>query len=264
MAGQRARGARRSGRAHGQHFLRSLRLAEAIVRDAGVGPGELVLDLGAGSGRLTEPLARTGADVVAIELDSALAARLRERLRRFENVAVVEDDALHAPLPDRPFRVLANPPFGQTTAILRRLLDDPALPLERADLVLEWSVAWKRTSCWPSTLLNVCWGVRFELALVRRLPAACFEPRPSVDAGLVRIVRRPEPLVSAGELARFEQLVRAGFAGDGRLRRTLAGQISAPALKRAGRELGFGPQASARDLDVRQWTALHGAVRPGS
>jgi 23S rRNA (adenine-N6)-dimethyltransferase len=258
VAGRSAREARRvRGRPPSQHFLRSPRLAAAIVADAAVRPGELVLDLGAGGGRLTEPLAAAGARVRAVELDPVLAIRLRQRFRG-RAVEVVEADVLRAPLPATTFRVVANLPFHLTTAILRRLLDDPLTPLERADVLVEWEVARKRARSWPSNLLNVVWGARYELDVVRRIPAACFEPRPDADAGVLRIVRRTTPLVADREAGSFRAFVEAGFQ-----RRGLRALVPGRPLKRVGRELGFDASVAARDLDVHQWAALFNAVSPG-
>src|SRR5205823_1595633 len=128
----------------------------------------VVLDVGAGGGRLTAPLAERAGHVYAIEVDPALAAALRRRFGDRANVTVLEGDALAVPLPDRSFSVVANLPFAGSTAILRRVLESPAF--ERADVILEWEAARKRAVCWPSTALGVCWGARFEFALVRRLP----------------------------------------------------------------------------------------------
>ena len=90
-----------------------------------------MLDIGAGEGVLTAELARRAGRVRAVEIESALVARLRRRFAAAPNVEVVGGDALLVPLPDEPFRVVANIPFNRTTAILRRLLDDPRVPLVR-------------------------------------------------------------------------------------------------------------------------------------
>jgi len=245
----RARHARGSSRGLSQNFLRSRRLAEDIVRGLEVRPHELILEIGAGDGRLTEPLARQARRVIAIELDPRLAAQLRGR---FE---VVEGDALSLslPLPAEAFRVVGNLPFHRTTAILRRLLDDPRLPLTRADLIVQWEVAIKRTAVVPTTQLAAEWGPWWELALVRRLDASAFEPRPEVDAALLRIVRRERELVSADAAAAYRRFVRRAFAHG------LRAAVPALTLKRTAAAAGFARTAAARDLDVHQWAALYRA-----
>jgi 23S rRNA (adenine-N6)-dimethyltransferase len=259
VAVRRARGASPpAARSRSQHFLRSSRLAAELVREAEISPGEAVLEIGAGDGRLTHELARAAGAVTAIELDPCLAAGLRERFAR-TNVAVVEGDALRGPLPAEPFRVLANLPFHVTNAALRRLLDDPHSPLARADLLIEWGAAQKRTAVSPSTLLGVYWGAWWAFSVERRLPATCFSPRPRVDAGLLVVRRRTLPLVPAEHAARYRRFVRAGFDAR-RLRDGLAGHLSPRELKRLGDVYGFGHDAAAYDLDAHQWAAVFRAA----
>lgn len=255
MAGV-ARRSRSESRPHGRHFLRSRRLVEALVAEAGVGPGDLVLDLGAGTGALTRPLAARVGQVWAVELDASLAADLR---RRFcgTTVRVVHADASRVRWPNEPFKVVANLPFGSAAAILRILLDDPAVPLVSANLVVQWELATKRAAVWPSTFAGAYWGAWYRFALVRRLPRCAFAPPPSVDAGVLRVERRAEPLVVEHSAAAYRAFVKRGFA---------TGRPPVPplAFKRLGRELGFDPHAHARDLDPAQWAALFASVRaPG-
>jgi 23S rRNA (adenine-N6)-dimethyltransferase len=204
---RRARGARRPGGARSQHFLRSQTLAAELVRDAGVRAGDLVLDLGSGSGRLTAELARVGASVVAVELDP----RWAHVRGRWDNVEVVVGDAAAVELPREPFRVVANLPFDRTTAILRHLLDDPRVPLVRADVIVEWPVAVKRAMPWPSTVNDVAWGACYSASVTRRLPRKFFEPAPAVDAGVLVIERRGCPLVPVELAARYRRFVASGF-----------------------------------------------------
>lgn len=238
----------RPRRGRGRHFLRSSRLAAELVRTAGVGRGDLVLDLGAGTGVLTRALARTGARVVAVELDAELAAGLRGR---FDDV--IEGDALRVPLPREPFKVVANLPFGSGTAILRRLLD-PRLPLQRADVIVEWGLAAKRAAVWPSTQLSAYWGGWFELSVKRRLPACVFAPAPSVDAALLGIVRLCEPLVPVAEARAYGAFLARGYRDGPRA------VVPWSTLKQVEAELGLDRRAEPRDLDATQWAALYERV----
>lgn len=172
---------------NGQHFLRS-RYAAELVRLARPTPGELVLDLGAGSGNLTACLAATGAQVVAVENDEALLRRLHRRFEREPNVTVVGMDLRRVPWPRRPFRVVANPPFGCTTALLTRLLEPRNASLVGAHLVLERGAAIGLIH--PHRALTRRWACRWQFHIVRRLPASCFVPPPAVDVAIVVIQRR--------------------------------------------------------------------------
>jgi 23S rRNA (adenine-N6)-dimethyltransferase len=241
VAGRRPAGARPPF-ARSRHFLHSGALAAALVRDACVGAGDLALDLGAGSGRITAELARVADRVVAVELDPKLAGRLRGR---WDNVQVIEGDAAHIRLPAVPFRVVANLPFSRTSDLLRLLLDDPRTPLLRADLVVEWGVALKRGLPWPSTLNGVVWGAFYETSVARRLPRSAFEPSPAVDAGVLVFRRRANPLIAADSASRYRRFVAAGF------RRGLRAVAPARALRRVA-----GPGSTARELDAHQWAEL--------
>jgi 23S rRNA (adenine-N6)-dimethyltransferase len=246
---RRAHAARRAARRGlDQHFLRSRRLAAELVRSAGLTGEDLVLEIGAGTGRLTAELAPVARKVIAIEVDARLAHALRARVA--ENVTVVQANGLRLRLPAEPFRVVANLPFGQTSAFLRHLLDDPRAPLERADLVVEWGYALKRAAVWPSTLLGATWGAWWTFRIDRRLAAQCFEPAPSVDAGLLVVARRDPPLVPVSDRREYSDLVRRGFQGG----------LRAVATPRQVRHVAR--RSAPRDLDVHQWVALFQASRP--
>lgn len=185
----------------GQNFLQA-DVAKTVVAGASFQPSDLVVEIGAGLGSLTFPLARCVSQVLAVEVDPVLAARLRRELqrRKVTNVSVVCCDARRYRLPRRPFRAFGSLPFGATTALMSHLLDDPGSQLERADLVVQWEVARKRATTPPSTLLSAAWAPWWDFELGRRISAGAFRPLPAVDGGVLR-VRRREPAVLPIDLA---------------------------------------------------------------
>jgi 23S rRNA (adenine-N6)-dimethyltransferase len=249
----------RSGdlRPSGRHLLRSRQLARELVTQTGIAAEDLVVELGAGTGRITEALARESSRVVAVELDVDFVEALRRRFRSDTRVTVVHGDVLRVPLPVDRFRAFGNIPFASTTAILRRLLGDPRSPLVRADLLVEYDVARKRTSVWPSNVVSLGWLPWWEPHLSRRVPALAFEPSPSVDAALLSIVRRDPALVRPDRRNEFLNLVHAGFRhADLPVHRSLRGRIPERAWKRTARERGLEGRAKPSDLDVFDWVAM--------
>jgi 23S rRNA (adenine-N6)-dimethyltransferase len=127
--------------------------------------------------------------------------------------------------------------------------------LTRADVIVQCEVARKRATISPSTLLAAQWGPWWEFAFVRRFDASAFVPRPHVDAGLLRIVRREPVLVASSDASMYRAFVGRAFAAGPR------SVVSPLVLKRAAAALGFARNADPRDLDVHQWAGLHAAVR---
>ena len=248
---------RRSGPPNpaGAHFLADRGVITRLVRAAGIGPGSLVLDLGAGRGAITLALAAAGARVVAIERDPRLAASLRRRVSGSSGgagrlpVTVVEADLRTVPLPRREFEVVANVPFSLTTALLRRLLTGPAVRLAGAELIIAWGAARWLTAV-PRDAETAWWAARYQLRLASRVPAASFCPPPGTDAAQLSV--RPRPLPRSGQ-GRLRSLIRAGYREPGLPAHCLLpGRGGRRALARSG----IDPDGAASSLTGQQWYQL--------
>lgn len=155
--------------------------AERIAAAAAVRPGELVLDLGAGTGALTWPLAQAGARVLAVELHPARVAALRGRFADHQQVRVVQADVVQFGLPGRPFRVVANPPYGLRAQLLRRLLAAHSR-MYAADLVLPRAYVNRAVSRGTG---RRAWRATTGL----RLPRSAFDPPPPLESAVLRLRR---------------------------------------------------------------------------
>lgn len=161
--------------------------AVRVVDAAGVRAGELVLDLGAGTGALTRPLLTTGARVLAVELHDGRLHALRRLAADEPRLTVVRADVTDLRLPKRPFRVVANPPYAGASALLQRLLA-PGSRLVAADLVLQRQLA-ERYAAGRAPGAGR-WLRTHEVAVGTRLPRSAFARRPQVDSVVLRVRRR--------------------------------------------------------------------------
>lgn len=201
-------------RSLGQNFLTDRTEINRIIRTVDPQPDELIVEVGAGRGALTIPLARTGAHVIAVERDAAWASRLRERVRQarlVDHVEIVCGDFRTTKWPVDPHRVVANPPFGLTTALFERLFDIPEDGPGRADLLVQLEVARKRSAAPPTSLRSAAWAPWWIFELGPVVPRTAFRPVPRVDAAVLT-VRRRDPAVLPEWLApQLRKLLRPGW-----------------------------------------------------
>jgi 16S rRNA (adenine1518-N6/adenine1519-N6)-dimethyltransferase len=245
-----ARVVRHPSRALGQNFVADPNTVRRIAALAGVGPGDRVVEIGAGLGSLTLALLETGADVTAIEVDTHLVPLLRETAPA---ATVIEADAMTfdwSSLGSEPFAVVANLPYNIATPLVADLLD--GVPhLQRLLVMVQREVGERlaaRVGDEQYGAVSVKVGYWAEAKVVGRVPPTVFIPQPKVESALVSIVRRdvlPAPIDFA--------LVRAGFGQRRKmLRGALRGLVSEAAFACAGVE----PTARAEQLDVGAWGRL--------
>ena len=216
-----------------------------------------ILEIGAGDGALTAPLAALGRPVRAIDIDEHRVERLR---RRLPSVDIEPMDAMHVAL-DRPV-IVGNLPFHLTTPLMRRLLD--ARTWAHAIVLTQWEVARKRAGVGGATMMTAQAAPWFTFELHGRVPAHGFVPRPSVDGGVLAIRRRTTPLVRNADRRHYASFVRDVFTGRGRgvadiLRQRPAG--GREAIQHALARSSTAPNALPRDLTAEQWASLWNALR---
>ncbi|AZS16994.1 23S ribosomal RNA methyltransferase Erm [Paenibacillus lutimineralis] len=237
-----------------QHLLISKRLIHDMIALAKISPTDTVLDIGAGTGALTYPLAEKAAHVLAIETDSAFVDRLFNKMKDRSNIRVKQSDFLEVSLPRSPFTVVANIPYSITTPIMRKLLDHPGVPLQRAVLLVEKGAAKRFTAVPIIDPRILSWRMQYEIRLVRAVSPHHFAPPPKVDSAILFIQRREDPLVLTQHLPKFASLAAYGLR-DPRLPlfAALSGVFTLPQIARLVRVLGVNREHPIGRLNEEQW-----------
>nr|WP_051426056.1 rRNA adenine N(6)-methyltransferase family protein [Jiangella gansuensis] len=252
----RGRGTKTAEPNHGGiHLLRDSSVSRRLVRSSGAGPGDLVVELGAGTGALTGPLASTGARVIAVERHPRFVAALQRRFADQPAVRVVAGDARTVMLPRRSFSVVANIPYAISTALLRRLLDPEDTSVVGADLLVQWGFAKRMTASHPRDLEVAWWQARFELSIAGRVRPASFDPAPSVDSAHLVVRRRADVSRRTARAAR--RLLQDRYRTPSRpAREVLAAHVPKKRAHRLLTSTGIDPPAAADTVPTGVWLDL--------
>jgi 16S rRNA (adenine1518-N6/adenine1519-N6)-dimethyltransferase len=251
----------------GQNFVADPNTVRKIAALADVGPGDRVVEIGAGLGSLTLALAETGAEVTAVEVDRGIVAVLREVVADRANVHVVEADATtldwSALLAGHTgWALVANLPYNIATPLVADLLDH--VPAITAMVVMVQKEVAQRLAAEPGSKLYGAVSVKVaywgSARLVGVVPASVFVPRPNVESALVRIERGPQPAgFTDRDRERLFALVRTAFGQRRKmLRRSLAGLVTPEQFDAAG----VSPEARPETLGLDAWVALTEATGP--
>ncbi len=253
-----ARGGLSPRRDLGQNFVADANTVRRIARLADVGPGDRVVEIGAGFGSLTLALAETGADVLALEVDRGIVPLLREVTAPHENVTVVEADAMRTDwenlLGKERWTLVANLPYNVATPLVCDVLD--GIPqIERMLVMVQREAAERfcatpRTSQYGAVTVKVAYWATAHIA--GTVPASVFLPRPKVESALADIRRRPQPPTEAPSEDLF-LLVRTAFGQRRKmLRRSLRDLVPATVFDDAGIDAARRPE----EVDVYEWGRL--------
>jgi 16S rRNA (adenine1518-N6/adenine1519-N6)-dimethyltransferase len=279
LAPQRVRAALRAldlrpTRGMGQNFLIDPLALEAIIAAADLGPADLAVEVGPGLGVLTWELLRRAGQVVSVELDKRLAARLHEEFAE-SALKIIQSDVLRiSPAeilaqvgepPTRPYKLVANLPYAITAPVLRHFLEgDPAPDL--AVVLVQWEVA-ERICARPGDMSVLAHSVQIyaEPEIVARVSASSFYPAPAVDSAVLRMRRRPALAVAVDDVDGLFRVIKAGFlqsrkqlgnalpGGLAAMGTALARDTALAALAAAGVE----PSRRPATLALEEWAAIY-------
>lgn len=248
----------------GQHFLINPEVLEIIMDIGEVTDTDVVIEIGAGLGCLTQALAETAETVIAIEIDPILNEVLESQFSTCDTVQIVKADILKIELtslfsPNTRPKVIANLPYGITTPILWKLLEHTN-QLDACLLMMQREVA-ERIVASPGGkdygALTIGVAYYADTSLIVTLSPENFYPAPKVDSALLKLSMRDKPRVEVQDEAHFFRVVREAFRGRRKmLKNALKRFASSDRLNQTFEELNIKPERRAETLDITEFAAL--------
>ncbi|MBQ7359342.1 MAG: 16S rRNA (adenine(1518)-N(6)/adenine(1519)-N(6))-dimethyltransferase RsmA [Lachnospiraceae bacterium] len=223
----------------GQNFLIDTNVLDKIISSAEITKEDCVLEIGPGIGTMTQYLAESAREVVAVEIDKNLIPILQDTLSAYDNVTIINDDILKVDIAKlvqekndgKPIKVVANLPYYITTPIIMGLFESH-VPLKSITIMVQKEVA-DRMQVGPGTkdygALSLAVQFYAKPQIVANVPPNCFIPRPNVGSAVIKLTRHEEPPVQVKSERFMFDLVRASF---NQRRKTLVnGLTNAPNLQ---------------------------------
>jgi 16S rRNA (adenine1518-N6/adenine1519-N6)-dimethyltransferase len=255
----------------GQHFLVDEAVLERILSAAEVSPGDIVVEIGPGLGILTERLAKVGARIIAVELDSKLVTVLKKRLAPFPDVKIVRADILkvtpeqllqnNLPASElvRGYKVIANLPYYITSPVLRHFLEAQPQPSEMVVMVQKEVGEAIAATPGKMSLLSVRTQFYSKPAIISYVPAVSFYPPPKVDSVILYLDVYSQPPIKISDVAGFFDIVVHGFSSPRKqLRNSLAHSLEMPPSQVASLldKVGIEGKRRAETLSLEEWREL--------
>ncbi|EKE16022.1 MAG: hypothetical protein ACD_11C00054G0012 [uncultured bacterium] len=252
----------------GQNFLKDESVVQRIIEESDLKKDDVVLEVGPGKGILTEELAKRSGKVLAIEIDNSLLERLRNQLRTYKNVEIINEDILKINFQElitryglliTDYKVIANIPYYITSKIIRLFLENEFAPKEMI-LMVQKEVA-ERIVAEPGKMSILAVSVQYYASakILFEVSKEAFDPTPEVDSAVIKVESRKKKVESKKDAEKFFRIVKAGFCAR---RKTLSNNLSNSLhiSKKEAEEklskLGFLPTVRAQELSVDDWKKL--------
>ena len=255
----------------GQNFLIDAHVLEKIVSAAGITKDDCVLEIGPGIGTMTQYLAESAGQVIAVEIDTNLLPILADTLKDYSNVKVINQDILKVDINElvkeynngRPIKVVVNLPYYITTPIIMGLFESN-VPIDNITVMVQKEVA-DRMQVGPGSkdygALSLAVQYYASPYIVANVPPNCFIPRPNVGSAVIRLTRYQEPPVQVKDPKLMFKLIRASF---NQRRKTLQNGLnnspeisfSKEEITKAIESLGVSPSVRGEALSLEQFAQL--------
>lgn len=242
----------------GQNFLIHEGVLEAIVESAGIEPKDHVVEIGPGIGVLTQYLLSLAGHVTVIELDTRFEPILKKFVRPVEGsekkLTFIQGNALEVPMPEKPYKIVANIPYHITSPLLRHVFLESTRSPTSMTLLIQKEVAEKICDRNHAGLLTITVALFGTPNLMLQVPKQCFLPPPEVESAVLHIECFAKPIADATTIDAVLRLAKAAF---GQKRKMLSNSLGqSPSGKERMQKAGIDPMRRPETLSVDEWIAL--------
>jgi len=237
----------------GQHFLVDQTVLDAIIAAAKIQPDDQIIEIGPGIGVLTKELLKRTKNVTAIELDTRLIPLLRA-YTGYEEFTVIENNALQVPLPETPYKIVANIPYHITSPLLRHMFLESKTYPTSVTLLIQREVAEKICDQQNGGILTVLVALFGTARIVTHVPPWSFLPAPKVHSSVLHIDCYSEPKAPIAAMEEIFALTKIAFAQKRKMLRNSFGTF--PGGLELLSAVGIDPTRRAQTLSVEEWIAL--------
>ena len=246
----------------GQNFLVDNYVIQNIINSIRPKSSDIFIEIGPGKGAITLPIAQSGAELHAIELDRDLIPQLRNKFNLFQKITIYHDDALRFHYSDigKKLRIIGNLPYNISTPLLFYLIEHKENILDQ-HLMLQKEVA-NRLAAKPGEKsfgrLTVMFGTYMNTIQLFDVPNTAFKPTPKILSSVVKIKSKPKNEIIIKNSENLSKIVKQAFSQRRKtLRNSLKGFISVKILE----ELNIDPSRRAEEIPIMSWSKLSNKIK---
>ncbi|PIQ76789.1 ribosomal RNA small subunit methyltransferase A [Candidatus Peregrinibacteria bacterium CG10_big_fil_rev_8_21_14_0_10_49_24] len=238
----------------GQHFLTDEEVLSTIVEAPNIQRTDTIVEIGPGIGVLTKELLARAGKVFAIELDERLIPILETYVKDDPKLEVVQGNALRVPLPDHPYKIVANIPYHITSPLLRHAFLESAVHPDCMTLLIQKEVAEKICDTNHAGILTILVGLFGTPEILIDVPPQAFLPPPKVDSAVLHIECHKEPLADAKTLQKVFSLTKIAFSQKRKMLSNTLGKL--PGGEHLLETAGIDPTRRPETLQIQEWITL--------
>lgn len=245
-----------SGGIYSQNFITDPQLVRDLLNRTDISVADIVVEIGAGKGIITQELAKKCNHVLAVEIDDQLIPVLNQRLSAFSNVTVLNTDFLNVSLPTTNYKVFSNLPFNYTSRIMHKLFYGEHLP-ESAYLIMQKEAADIYLGLPRETQKSLLIKPIYTVEVFHKLRKHDFKPMPDVEIEMIALKKQLQPMLSKKEYLEYKDfIVYATGRSKLTLKLNLNKLFTGEQFFRLSQNLGFSKDVRPLDLSFDQWLRL--------